>query len=523
MWLLLYSCTNHQLIDFTRFLLSQLHLDSLKGKKSPKAIRIALKRLPTGSEAYDNAYKAAMERIESQLSDEEELAKQVLSWITCAKRPLTTSELEHALAVEIGQSQLDEQNLCQVEDMVSVCAGLVTIDDESGIIRLVHYTTQEYFERTQKNWFPDAESDITAICITYLSFSVFEEGFCQTDKKFEERLRSNHLYDYAAHNWGYHARNASTLGHEVIHFLECKAKVEASSQALIAVKRYSSHSNYSQEVPRQMIGLHLAAYFGVQEVLNSLLKHAYTLDWKDSNGRASLLWAAEKGHKAAVQLLLDNGADLESKDNDGRTPLSWTAAKGHEAVVQLLLDKGADPESRDNDGQTPLLWAAANGHKAVVQLLLDKGADLESKDDNDRTPLSCAAANGREAVVQLLLDKGADLESKDDNDRTPLLWAARNRHEVVVQLLLDKGADLESKDSDCSRTPLLWAAVNGHASVIELLLDKGADIDVEDKLGWTALQLAAFNRYVQVEQLLILNGASEPEDFYGLQRLFYIE
>jgi hypothetical protein len=102
----------------------------LKGKRSPKAIRTALKKLPTGSEAYDYAYKDAMERIEGQLADEEELAKQVLSWITCAKRPLTTSELEHALAVEAGEPQLDIENLCRVEDMVSICAGLVTVDEE---------------------------------------------------------------------------------------------------------------------------------------------------------------------------------------------------------------------------------------------------------------------------------------------------------------------------------------------------------------------------------------------------------
>jgi len=125
-----------------RFLLAQLYLDSLKGKKSLKAIRTALNNLPTGSKAYDYAYKDAMERIEGQLLDEEELAKQVLLWITCAKRPLTTSEIEHAIAVEVGQSQFDEENMCQVEDMVSVCAGLVTVDKESGIIRLVHYTTR---------------------------------------------------------------------------------------------------------------------------------------------------------------------------------------------------------------------------------------------------------------------------------------------------------------------------------------------------------------------------------------------
>jgi hypothetical protein len=66
---------------------------------------------------------------------------QVLLWITCAKRRLTTFEIQHALAVEVGHSELHEDNLPQVEDIISVCAGLVTVDEETKAIRLVHYTT----------------------------------------------------------------------------------------------------------------------------------------------------------------------------------------------------------------------------------------------------------------------------------------------------------------------------------------------------------------------------------------------
>ena len=91
-----------------------------------------------------------MERINSQVKEKEGLAKQVLSWITCAKRPLTTTELQHALRVEVGGSKLDEENFSQIKDIVSIYASLVTINEESRIIRLVHYTTQEYFKRTQK-------------------------------------------------------------------------------------------------------------------------------------------------------------------------------------------------------------------------------------------------------------------------------------------------------------------------------------------------------------------------------------
>lgn len=134
----------------------------------------ALKGLPKGSEELDRAYKEAMERIEGQKKGFQTLAKRVLSWVTCAKRPLTIFELQHALAVVVGELELDEENLPEIEDMVSVCAGLITVDEEKNIIRLIHYTTQEYFERTHISWFPNAQTNVAMACVTYLSFDALK-------------------------------------------------------------------------------------------------------------------------------------------------------------------------------------------------------------------------------------------------------------------------------------------------------------------------------------------------------------
>jgi ankyrin repeat protein len=46
------------------------------------------------------------------------------------------------------------------------------------------------------------------------------------------------------------------------------------------------------------------------------------------------------GYEAVVNLLLEKGADVEYKSSNGRTPLCWAAEKGQEAVVKLLLEKG---------------------------------------------------------------------------------------------------------------------------------------------------------------------------------------
>lgn len=86
-----------------RFLLAQLFLDSLSGKRSERAIKRELEELATGSQTYDTAYDKAMQRIEGQGPERRNMAIEVLSWVTCARRPMTTLELLHALAVELGE------------------------------------------------------------------------------------------------------------------------------------------------------------------------------------------------------------------------------------------------------------------------------------------------------------------------------------------------------------------------------------------------------------------------------------
>jgi hypothetical protein len=56
--------------------------------------------------------------------------------------------------VEVNECELDEENLPDIEDIVSVCAGLVSVDQERDIIHLVHYTTQEFFEELGEICFP---------------------------------------------------------------------------------------------------------------------------------------------------------------------------------------------------------------------------------------------------------------------------------------------------------------------------------------------------------------------------------
>ncbi|KAJ7336849.1 hypothetical protein DFH08DRAFT_749112, partial [Mycena albidolilacea] len=152
------------------FLLAKLHMDSLSSKSTIKGVRQALKALP--KTLYDS-YENAMDRIKEQNEECRQIAHSTLTWVANAKRPLTPIELQTALAVEPGAKSLDDENILDIEFIISVCAGLVIVDEESSVVRLVHYTTQQYLDSIQSQQFPDAQFEIAHILLTYLTFDQF--------------------------------------------------------------------------------------------------------------------------------------------------------------------------------------------------------------------------------------------------------------------------------------------------------------------------------------------------------------
>jgi ankyrin repeat protein len=484
-------------------------MDALSSKSTRGDIKLSLRNLPQGTQGLDTMYERAIQRIESQEEGFRSLAKQVLSWITHMGRPLTTAELQHALAIKPGMVELDEDFLPEIEDLVSICAGLVTADEEKGIIRWIHYTTQEYFERTWKIWIPQAQLDIASTCLNYLSFHDFAIGHCTTDERFEARLRLHKLFNYAAQNWGHHAYAVEMPDSKVIEsaalkILTSEAMISATCQAIFA---HRSYGGYSQLFPKNVTGIHLAAYFGLSDMIPMLINRGCDPDAKDSVGLTPLSWAARDGHETAVELLLaTNRVDPDSKDRKLRTPLSWAAQNGHVAIVKLLIENyHADPDSKDKYNRTPLSWAAGKGHRAVAVLLLEKDSvDLNSRDMYGRAPLSWAARTGDQVIVDLLLTKNSiDPDSKDRNNRTPLSWAAGNGHGGIVKSFLARDAvDPDSKDED-GGTPLSWAAENGCESVVKVLLATGrVDPNSKDTNGETPLSWARINGHKEVIKLL---------------------
>ncbi|KAK2797440.1 hypothetical protein FQN51_008473 [Onygenales sp. PD_10] len=492
------------------FLLVPIYLGLLEDKTTTNDIRESLEGFRKQGQGHTrvlaDAYEQAMERIKGQKSGLEKLAIRVLSWITCATRPLTISELQHALAIRVGKLKLDEGDMSHIEDMASVCLGLVTVDEESNIIRLVHYTTQEYFERTWEHWFPNAHTDITESSVTYLSFECFGTGVCKTYDELYQRSRSNVLYNYAAKNWVYHAGKSSIEGGSLIlDFLQSTANVSACRQGMIFDP--DKYQPYAFQTVTKFMGLHLAASSGLLKSTSTLLEKNVNIEALDGEHCTPLSLAARAGHDRVVKLLLEKNANIERSDIGYPSPLLLAAMKGHDAVVKLLLEKNANIESRDGYGRTPLSWAAEGGCDAVVKVLLEKNANIESGDPDALTPLSLAAGNGHETVVKLLLERNANVESRSRFNYTPLSLAAEMGHEAVVRLLLEKNANIESRN-DNGQSPLSLAADAGFGGVVRLLLEKNANIESSNRTGWTPLLYAASKGHDAVVKLLLEENAN---------------
>ncbi|KAI9764109.1 MAG: hypothetical protein M1840_008669 [Geoglossum simile] len=316
-----------------RFLLAQLQMDSLAKKDNLKAIRKALPNMPS---ELDGVYGEAMQRIRGQNHKKARRAEQVLSWISFALRPVTVTEIQHALAVEKGDVTFGEDAMPDEDVLVSVCAGLVIIDRESNIIRLVHYTTQEYFERIRTAQFPDAETAMATARLVYISFDVFAKGHCRSDGEMGFRMNKYPLLEYAVRNWGHHA--SWSLEGEIqelaLNFLDHDLKIMCAIQVM-HLPRYR-YRGYSQSFPEHVTGLHIVASNGLAKLAPFLLeRRGVDVNSKDSNKR---------GHEAVVRLLFEHeDIDVNFKDIEGLTPLSCAAINGHEAVVQLLTPITSDP------------------------------------------------------------------------------------------------------------------------------------------------------------------------------------
>ncbi|KAL8894462.1 MAG: hypothetical protein Q9192_004298 [Flavoplaca navasiana] len=515
------------------FLMVTLHTASLATKPTRNALRCALESLPT---ELDDTYDEALQRIRDQKEELVSLAENVLMWVLFAVEPLEIVELQHAIAsISLGgQTIIGDEDLTDPETLLDVCGGIVVVDEESDLVRLVHYTAQEYFDRRHPlRSLPVVQVRITKTCITYLSLVPFN---CSDIYSLGIRLDWVRQYPfacYAALHWGKHARGVPEDDyHARILELISKKTIRAITADV------SSHLVNFKSNETCLESLAYAAAFGLTSIVNNLLDEGVDVNQINYRGITALMSAAKAGYTDTVRVLLKADADVNKADKWGSTALEGAAGAGHIDTVRFLLAADAAVDQASYNNRTALMTAASKGHDEVVQILLDHGANIEAATVFGDTSLMITAEGCFTSTVELLVDKGANMNAgigllqaaiesgsmamvelaankigevtKADHTANPLFQLSKSNRPTagVFKFLIEKGADPTSFVD--GETPIHVAARNGNVEAIRSLLKHGVSPNIRDEHGNTPIHRAAFSEHLEANEMievLVDNGA----------------
>jgi ankyrin repeat protein len=247
------------------------------------------------------------------------------------------------------------------------------------------------------------------------------------------------------------------------------------------------------------------------EIISTLIKAGVDVNRKEPLlGSSALILAASAGvnDTRVYGLLLGLGARINDANQYGRTALMGAAdACGNPEVLSVLLAAGADPKTKDVMGNTASSLARRNAKL--------EGADLKALDVSGAIDLFGIAHDGTPAEIAAALRNGCDPNTLDTTGykMTPLMYAAlSNRDAGVVAELLKAGATPNALDK-LGRTALMLAAENtDNPEVVVALLAGGASVNIRDKMfKQTALMCAAINEKTPEIVGLLLKAGADPQ------------
>jgi len=349
-----------------RFLLASLHIEAILRGTTTARRKKTLKAIKDGV-GLGAAYGATLERIMAQDEEKANLAIATLTWICHSERPLHVDEVCDALAVEIGETDFDKENVPSIGTLLDCCQGLIAVDAEASTVQLIHYTVQEYF-CNYPGLFNKPHSVLAETSLIYLNSQ-------QVASHPPSDRGSMPFLNYSSRYWGTHA-NKNLSDHARTLALELLNQYEDHISA-VSLLEQALQPGYIRGITNSPLfsGLHCASFFGIVELVTVVIKdEGYKVDQQDCGGSTPLAWAARNGHEGVVKILLERkNVDLNRPDVYDMTPLGWAAIEGHEGVIKLLLEReDINPNRPDGDDRTPLGWAAIKGHDRVVKLLLGR-------------------------------------------------------------------------------------------------------------------------------------------------------
>ena len=216
------------------------------------------------------------------------------------------------------------------------------------------------------------------------------------------------------------------------------------------------------------------------------------LDGINPNVGFSLIFAAEKGHSAVVELLLtvkNINPNIGEQWGDG-APLLRACPGGHASVVRQLLARDEINVNPVGSRGTALIAAIRARSMEIINLLLGSdGIDVNFHPQSINAPLIMAIESGQIEVAESLLARDdLDLNIVDEKGDHLLLHSMRLGLDKVKLILDRTNVDPDIVGFDGYTALMMACSMDKEdLELIEFLLDQGIDVNRRDADGMTAL------------------------------------
>ncbi|KAG1759274.1 hypothetical protein EDD22DRAFT_849351 [Suillus occidentalis] len=459
----------------------QCQLDEIVTCKRHIDIEAALDNLPEGLyETYDRIIQAIKQRGRS----DNQIAQSCLLWLAGALSPLTLDQLNEAIMIEVGESNLNpKRGVIDPMDIVSACGSLVTYDEKTGVVALSHYSVKEYLINRPNNIFKstsDMHARICKLLITYVLCDFVDE--VPANDEHPDIRNSSHLADvsnvskdhpllsYAIQGWK-HLGHVSDHDSDVMNSLSrlnAEFLRNTKKHHVLATRPTTfselgiqpSTDGWLSAAVNSPTCLHISLEHGTPWMVEFVIKqHPHLLDADIAPGWGSPLIFAIARSPDCLGVLLKLGVDLyklsfikhniylpfTSLHDTYYAPIAWAAATGNEVVVDFLL---SHTEGNLPDNILHMAVRAGRPSHESIRKLRQRGADVNFT-VHGSTPIHYFLSPNtfiqpNLSVVKALVDPACILSLQDRTARTALHIALDRHLEDIAAYLLERNAGLSA-------------------------------------------------------------------------------
>ena len=246
----------------------------------------------------------------------------------------------------------------------------------------------------------------------------------------------------------------------------------------------------------------------------------------------ALMWTAHKGYASLTKKLILQRVRVNYRNSDGRTALHFAACNGYLHIVQILLNNGAEIDPEDDHHHTPLVLSVKAKKYDVMLHLITSGADVaqlaKHPDKDGWEALSYALNHEQTDTAKVLMYNGVGIEGllSTSPPMTALMWTAQEGYDSLTKQLILQGVNINFQNPD-GHTALHFATHSGQLEIVKIFCNNETEIDLEDKHHHTPLVLSVEAKRYGIMLHLITSGAdvtqlvNHPDRDLGREALLY--